>query len=141
MFTQFFTPWRVFKLAAMLVLPAVSAAQTFGVPQPAPYPGGGAPWSQGEDGGVYGGFNGGVNRGANNGTFGGNYDGLRVDGYPSNRNLNLDDRTPRLGPTLPNRRDSEPQPYRRFGNGAAGFGSVQPLPDAARGEGWRQRGY
>lgn len=100
----------------------LAAAQTFGAPAPAPYP-------DGHPARVYGGVQGVP------------YEGLRVDGYPSNRNLNLDDRSPRLGPTLPDRREPAPHSHGRPGAGAPGWGAMHQQPEPLRGEGLPQRRY
>lgn len=103
-------------------LGTLAAAQTFDRPAPPPYleiyPGridGGVPgvWQSGPPGVPY--------------------EGLRTDGYPSNRNLNLDDRSPRLGPTLPQRREAAPAD--RPGNGVPDWGSMHQQPDVRRGDG------
>ncbi len=109
---------------------AVAFAQTFGAPAPAPYPDGHPARMYG---GVPGGWPGGVQ--------GIPYEGLRVDGYPSNRNLNPDDRSPRLGPTVPDRRETAPQPYGRAGAGAPGWGAMHQQPEPLRGDGPPQRRY
>ena len=125
---------RTLAATAMLLLgsafAAVAAAQTFGAPAPAPYP-------DGHPARVYGGVPGGWNGGVQ----GVPYEGLRVDGYPSNRNLNLDDRSPRLGPTLPDRREAAPQPHGRPGAGAPGWGAMHQQPEPLRGDGPPQRRY
>jgi len=120
-----------YALVAALALPALAGAQSFDAPQPVPYPnGGGALWTPGFYGGPAG------------GPVGVPYEGLRVDGYPSNRNLNLGDRTPNLGPTVPDRRGApQPiQPMQRWGQTGPTWGSVQPVPEAGRGDGLRLRG-
>lgn len=121
-----FSPRSRVAAAALLWLasafPTAAAAQTFGPPAPAPYP-------DGHPARVYGGVQGVP------------YEGLRVDGYPSNRNLNLDDRSPRLGSTLPDRREAAPYPQSRSGGGAPGWGSLHQPPEAPRGDGAPQRRY
>lgn len=129
---------RTLAATAMLLLGSaictIAAAQTFEAPVPAPY-------SDGHPARVYGGVQGGVPGGWNGGVQGVPYEGLRVDGYPSNRNLNLDDRSPRLGPTVPDRRGSAPQPHGRPGAGAPGWGSMHQQPETTRGDGVTQRRY
>ena len=125
---------RILPVIATLLLggafTTVSVAQTFGAPAPAPYPDGNPARAYG---GVPGSWNGGFQ--------GAPYEGLRVDGYPSNRNLNLDDRSPRLGPTLPDRRESAAPPHGRPGAGAPGWGSMHQQPEPLRGDGPPQRRY
>jgi hypothetical protein len=100
------------------------AAQSFDRPAPAPFR---EVDPSRMDGAVPGRWHGGVQVAP--------YEGLRTDGYPSNRNLNLDDRSPRLGPTLPDRR-GDTSPSLRPGGAAADWGSMpQQQPDARRGDG------
>ena len=108
----------------------VAAAQTFSPPAPPPDLDG---HPTRVEGGVPGGWNGAVQ--------GAPYEGLRVDGYPSNRNLNLDDRSPRLGPTLPDRRQAAQHPHGRPGAAAPGWGALHQQPEAARGDGAPSRRY
>ena len=134
---SFVKPGRTVAVAAALGLVAgFCGAQTFEAPQSMQVPDGalvqpGPPR-----------FFGGVPGGLHRGVPVPNYDGLRVDGYPSNRNLTLDDRTPTIGPPMPTRREPVPQSNGRFGAGAPGWGSMHQQPtEPARSEGGPQRRF
>jgi hypothetical protein len=65
------------------------------------------------------------------------------EGYPPNRNLNLDNRAPAVWPVNPPTRQAAPRTDGQFGHAQPGWGSMQPQwapgGEASREEGWGRR--